>query len=442
QDTMGWGGNARPFARAMYHDGVACWQFEYDFHPTARRFLSGDRAGPWTTAFREGRRWGPPYAGRCLFPLRSLVPEETDGLLGAQKNLGYSSIVSSAVRLHDQSMAVGQAAGAVAAVCLRHGIQPRAVPFDRGLLSEVWRSLCTRRGGAVPQILWPFRDVEPDHPAFEAINLLAVRGALPLRPHEVEFQPEQPATEAWKAALIEQTLATKECSDPPPAPAGELTRAEFARRWWALVHELPDRPCRRLSPTDADGDGIPDRDDPLPFHRGRSSWPKFTLPADQDGHPDPLPAAARGVQAFNFTGPGSPSVAGFTNDCGLPFDASRGFGWSRDISANHRRRNRLDGPWRDTFLFTRRHDRWERALPNGRYRVTVCIGDAAFAQTGQNVTVEGRALFRDHDTEAGWFAEKSIQVDVRDGRVTIEIGLPGRSTNTCLNWARIAPSAQ
>ncbi|NOX55769.1 MAG: FAD-dependent oxidoreductase [Planctomycetes bacterium] len=441
QDTTGWGGDAKHFATAMYHDGVACWQFEYDFHPTARRFLLDDPAGPWTNAFRKGRTWGPPYAGRCLFPLRSLVPEKTDGLLGAQKNLGYSSIISSAVRLHDQSMAIGQAAGAVAAVCLRHGIQPRDVPFDRSLLSEVWQSLCTRRGGAVPQILWPFGDVDPDHPAFEAINLLAVRGGLPLRPDQVEFRPNQPAAEEWRAAVVRRSLATKVCSEPPEVPTGRLTRGEFARLWWERIRSLPDRPYRRLSPIDADGDGIPDMDDPLPFHPGRSSWPEFTPPADRDGHPDPPPADARNVRQFNFTGPDSPVAEGFINDVGLLFDKKRGFGWLRDISANHRRRNRLDGLWRDTFLFTRRHDRWECVLPKGRYRVTVCIGDAAFPQRGQNVMVEGTTVFRDHHTEAGRFAEKSVAVDVRDGRLTIEIGAPNRSTNTCLNWVRIVPVA-
>ncbi len=437
QDTMPWGDNAQNYASAMYPDGVACWQFEYDFHPTARRFLTGDRAGPWTTAFRKGRTWGPPYAGRSLFPLRSLVPRKLDGLIGAQKNLGYSSIVSSAVRLHDQSMAIGQAAGAVAAVCVRHGIQPRVIPGDRSLLSQVWRGLCSKQAGAVPQILWPFGDLPPEHPAFVAANLLAIRGGLPLRPDEVEFRPDAPATEAWKREVVQRSLATKVCSTPPAIPEGSLSRGQFVKAWWSRIENLPDRPFSRQSEDDADGDGIPDSDDPLPFRPGRTSWPKFEVPPHQDGHPDRRAQGQTVLRQINFTAPGAPAAAGFVADVGLPFDETRGWGWMRDLSESHRRRHRLQGIWRDTFIFTRSHDRWEYTISNGRYRVTVCVGDAGYSQVGQNVTVEGKQVFRNHDTMAGRFSEKSVTVEVRDGRLTIEIGAPGSHTNTCLNWVRI-----
>jgi hypothetical protein len=29
-------------------------------------------------------------------------------------------------------------------------------------------------------------------------------------------------------------------------------------------------------------------------------------------------------------------------------------------------------------------------------------------------------------------------ITVKDGRLTVELGLPGRNQNTCLNWLRIA----
>ena len=138
QWTTGWRGNAVNYADVMPHDGIACWQFEYDFHPTRREFLDAGRTDvPWTTAFRPGRTWGPPYSGRALFPARSVVPERVDGLLGAQKNLGYSSIVSSAVRLHDQSVAIGQGVGALAALSLDEQVAPRAVPEDRRLMNRL-----------------------------------------------------------------------------------------------------------------------------------------------------------------------------------------------------------------------------------------------------------------------------------------------------------------
>ncbi len=440
QDTTGSGGDARNFGDAMYHDGVACWQFEYDFHPTGRRFIDkGNPAGPWVNFFRKNRSWGPPYSGKCVFPLRSLVPVRVDGLLGAQKNLGYSSLVSAALRLHDQSMAVGQAAGAVAAVSLAHQVQPRVIPFDAALLAEVWTSLCARRDGAQPAMLWPFSDLNPDHPAFEAVNLLAARRCLPLGPRDVKFLADQPAADSWKQDVVNLTRSRVQATELPGMPAGSMSRGEFAVQWWAATRGLSPRPFPRSNSEDADSDGLPDPNDPLPFVAGISSWPKLQIAADSDGDPDPLPRPVAGLRQFNFTGQGSKPVAGFENDNGLPFDDKRGFGWSRDISANHRRRGKLAGEWRDSFLFTRSQDRWECVVPNGRYRVTVCSGDSGEVQAGQNVSIEGIEALHEHTTPAGVFAERTIEVDVRDGRLTVELGRTGAQTNTCLNWLRLAP---
>ena len=52
--------------------------------------------------------------------------------------------------------------------------------------------------------------------------------------------------------------------------------------------------------------------------------------------------------------------------------------------------------------------------------------------------MEDVPLFRDVTMPQGRFAEKSVQIEVRDGRLTLEIGLEGSQTNTCLNWLRVA----
>jgi hypothetical protein len=439
QDTMGYGNNARHFANTMYHDGVACWQFEYDFHPTRRVFLdNGNTAGPWICDFRKGRRWGPPYSGLSLFPLRSLVPEKIDGLLGCQKNLGYSSIVSSAVRLHDQSMAIGTAAGGVAAIALEPNVDARAIPYDRRLLGQLWDGLCRRYEGGVPHALWPFRDMAPEHPAFVAVNQLAMRGALPLTPRETTFRPDAVATREWMDAVVRLSLAGKVAQNfKLVLPADETTRGDFAQLWWKQLQGLKDRSFERKSEVDADGDGIADHDDALLFDVKPLSWSGPALAANMDGIPDLLEKPAADVSLFNFAGKGSQDVAGYTNDAGKPFTKARGFGWSRDISANNRRRGQIEGEQRDTFLFTRTHDVWEAVAENGKYVVTVCVGDSGHEQTGQNVTVEGERVLQDVDTATGEWAERAVEVMVKDGRLTVEIGHAGGSTNTCLNWVRI-----
>ena len=125
-------------------------------------------------------------------------------------------------------------------------------------------------------------------------------------------------------------------------------------------------------------------------------------PAAFDGIPGEAPAAAVSSRSFNFCGAESRPLDGFRHDHGRPFDGERGFGWNRDMSANHRRRNLLTGA-RDTFLFTRDAARWECAVPDGRWQVTVCVGDAGFEQSGQRVRVEGVAAVSDATTAPGWF---------------------------------------
>jgi len=429
QDTLGHDGDPSRFAEAMPHDGVLAFQFEYDFHPTQRSFVvNGDPNGPWHPGFRRNRAYGGGGSGRAILPLRSLIPLEMDGLLVAQKSLGYTSQVSAALRLHDQSMAVGQAAGAAAAVALGHRTQPRQIPLDRALLTELWAGL----EGATPVVLWPYRDLVPDHPAFAAINQLAIRGGLPQAPDTIDFAPDQPAAAAWRDEVVKLGLATKQHKETPAPPAGELTRGEFCRLWWAAIAALPDAPFQRLNDSDADQDGIPDADDPLPFTPGRTSWAAFRLRPEEDGLPEPMP----GARQFNFTGPGAP-VEGWLADEGHPFDTARGYGWTRDISANHRRRGRVPEAVRDTFLFTRSHDVWELVVPNGRYGVTICVGDSGHEQVGQNAMIEGKTLFRELTTHSGRFGEQTSTVVVSDGRLTISIGRPGGLTNTCLNWVQV-----
>ncbi len=436
------------FARIMYHDGVGAWQFHYDFHRTGRAYLRGDAPrGPWIDFEKPGRNTHI-LSDKSVFPLRSLIPRDMDGLLGAQKNVGYSSIVSAAIRLHDQCVYLGQAAGATAAVCLAEQVAPRKVPFDRVLLERVRAGLCGGARDGQPMLLWPFRDLPVNDPAFVAINRLAARESFPLGRREVDFQPAAPATDEWRMEVVARSLATKRVDKAPSVPTGAMTRGEFARQWWERLAGIPERPFMRRRANDADDDGIPDEEDPLPLQAGSTPWPDVVVPADQDGQPDPLPEAeVADVRLFNFGGTAGSgrAAAGHPGaellvDSGRPFDSQRGFGWSRDLSGQRRHRRQLDGDHRDTFLFTRSHDTWELAVPdNSRWAVTVCVGDSGHPQYGQNVRVEGQVVLADHDTELGAFAERTVVVAVTDGRITINIGTPGGTTNTCLNWVRVRP---
>ncbi|MFV0444326.1 MAG: FAD-dependent oxidoreductase [Planctomycetaceae bacterium] len=435
QDTTGFDGLAENYANVMPHDGIGCWQFEYDFHPTRRIFLDEGRTdGPWTNAFRKGRTWGPPYSGMASFPARCLVPAATDGLLGAQKNLGFSSIVSSAVRLHDQSMMIGQAAGSLAAVALQTGQPLRLLPYDRSRMAQVWNALILRHDQGEPVMVWPYRDLSTGHSAFEAVQQLAARRLLPVDPREVTFQPDAPADAAWLAQLQAVAIEQLAVAVPHVGDWTGQTRGDIARQWWEQLRERPLRAWPRQSAEDADGDGIVDPEDPLPFEAGTTSWLTFGPLPEEDGLPEQDLLQSASARRYHFTGSGAPPTPGFVRDLGEIFDRDRGSGWTRDLTSEFRRRHALPEDLRDSFRFTRSRDVWELVLPEGRYRVTACIGDSRHEQLGQNVTIEGQALLQSRSTAAGRFCEATVTVDVADGRLTVEIGRAGSTTNTCLNW--------
>ena len=188
------------WAKTMPPDAVFGFQFNIDFHPTRRKFLTEDRNGPWQYIHTPERGWHTD-TDRAMFPLRGLVPVEMDGLLGAGKNIGMSSVVQSALRLHGQMMLCGQAGATVAAMCLRDSIEPRAVATDGARVREIQRTLARGKDGP-GVLLWPFHDLPPDHPAFVAANLFTVAGIWRADADSVFFQPEKMlANGEWDAVV-------------------------------------------------------------------------------------------------------------------------------------------------------------------------------------------------------------------------------------------------
>lgn len=225
------------FATVMYPDGVFAWQFHYDFHDTGRAYLKSEgTSGPWTHYGKPGRDIHQ-LSERSVFPLRSLIPVKMDGLIGAQGNVGFSSIVSSAVRLHDHRVHIGQAAGALAVLALKHHKQPRDLAASHAHVEEIQHALCGGTEGT-PMLLWPWRDLPADHAAFVAINRLSARGLIPAARDEVDFAPDAPATKAWRDEVLK--CCTRYDFD---RVVGEnLTRGDFARELWQRIEKQSPSP--------------------------------------------------------------------------------------------------------------------------------------------------------------------------------------------------------
>ena len=426
--------NAKPrFANVMYPDGLFAWQFHYDFHRTGRTYLADEgNSGPWID-YHKPNRHTQFLSDRSVFPLRSLIPETMDGLIGAQGNVGNSSIVSAAIRLHDQRVHIGQAAGATAAVSLQTGEQPRGYPYQRERLEAIRNGLCGENENAIPLLLWPFRDMDASDPAFVAVNRLAALGILPMGPREVDFRSHDSAEEKWMQDVIERSQLDVKI------PNRSVTRGDFCELVWTRLKEQGwgQLEFKRQTPTDADGDGILDRDDALLFTPNEPvefRIEREPLTPETDGVPGIVDGKL--ILAIDYCGANIKPTKGFQQDGGELFDKSRGYGWRRNLTANHRKRGVVKGP-QDSFLFTRQQDTWELSLDSGEYLVEFCVGDSDHEQLQQAVTVEGKQVVKKETTSAGHFREGRVSIEVTDGLLTVEIGSGVNGSNTCLNWLRV-----
>lgn len=180
QDVRDTDGN-QCWAQSMVADGVFGFQFNIDFHPTKRIFKSDDPRETWTLVHTPLRNWSTD-TDRAMVPLRSLVPKSMDGLIVAGKNLGVSSIVQSAVRLHGHGMLAGQAAGTIGFVSLSRKLTPREIASDLQCVAAV-QMLLLKPNDVVTKktppgvLIWPYHDVPPDADYFAAANMAALSGA-------------------------------------------------------------------------------------------------------------------------------------------------------------------------------------------------------------------------------------------------------------------------
>lgn len=424
QDVLGFGSRTN-YATAMFPDAVFSWQFEMDFHPTQRLWTTTqNEEGPWEAAFRGNRRFHRGGTGRAVFPVRSFVPEKIKGLLGAQKNLGYSSIVSSSCRLHDQSIHAGQACGAVAAISLRYGKEPGEFYKQPATMAKIWDGLLNPKDG-LPLAIWPFGDMDPRDKGFYAIQQLALRRLLGLKQADTLFKPDNPATESWLQRL-KATWQNAGACFPTDLPIKNKTRRDIAIQLWeAAKSHLPG--------TNLDNDELEDALDPLPFTPGRISW---MMAPNTDGIPDTSPHAQS--LAFNFGPANNPKVKGYQNDIGKAYSEKAGFGWLKDLSSNVRLRNDSDN-LRRGFVFTRKQDVWECKVPNGNWTVQLCIGDSEHEQLSQIIQIEKTSLTTKADTPTGNFKEVTKKVEITDGKLTLTLGYPEGGSNTCINWLILTP---
>lgn len=93
-----------------YADSVGVGAYRIDLHPST----GGDN-------YIDIPAW--PFE----IPLRALVPQRMRNLIAAAKNIGTTHITNGCYRLHPVEWAIGEAAGALAAYCIKNRSEPHAV---------------------------------------------------------------------------------------------------------------------------------------------------------------------------------------------------------------------------------------------------------------------------------------------------------------------------
>jgi len=136
-------------------------------------------------------------------PLGALVPVRTTNLLPAAKNIGTTHLTNGAYRLHPGEWAVGDAAAATAAFCLRAGVTPQTLHDSPDLVRRLQLLLVDQR---IP-VYW-YDDVPLAHPAFAATQLLAVEGVWEGNDADLHFSPDDPALAGEAKRVVAAAVAS------------------------------------------------------------------------------------------------------------------------------------------------------------------------------------------------------------------------------------------
>ena len=144
-----------PFEKqeALYRTGISVGDYPVDHHHKKNELAPKIKFTPIIS---------------YTIPLGCLIPEKTDGLIAAEKNISVSNIVNGTTRLQPVVLLTGQAAGALAAVCIQKKVEPRKAD-----IREVQQSLLHAKC-----YLMPYVDVMPDDPYWEVIQKAGATGIL------------------------------------------------------------------------------------------------------------------------------------------------------------------------------------------------------------------------------------------------------------------------
>lgn len=161
---------ADPFANenGLYRTGVSVGDYPIDHHhrknPKAPQHLSFYPVPSFN------------------IPMGTLIPRTMDGIIAAEKCISVSNVANGTTRLQPVVMLTGQAAGVLAALCIKEGKQARQIN-----VRQVQAALLNAKA-----YIMPYYDVPPSDPAFISIQRIGATGILKGR-----GEPYQWANRTW-----------------------------------------------------------------------------------------------------------------------------------------------------------------------------------------------------------------------------------------------------
>lgn len=202
----------------------------------------------------------PEGGGPFQVPFEVFIPEKIDGFLPAEKNLSQSRLANGATRLQPITILTGQAAGSIAALAVKLGVQPRALdPM------QVQRALLDAGSTLIQR--W-YADVPWGTELWRATQLLSLHGIMD-RPGEIDrdnrvalgsvakWGTEEPLKfEELEVVLgkLDQRFKLGGLPDPPSVPLVnvhasylEMDLRVFSDRWAEVAHGFTYRDASRIT---------------------------------------------------------------------------------------------------------------------------------------------------------------------------------------------------
>ena len=180
-----------PRDRAGEIQSIAVGNYANDHHYPGPDWPLAPKSCVW------GGRWtGTPF---CI-PYEALVSAELHNLLAADKAFSSSHMANGATRLQPLILNIGQAAGAAAALALRHGVAPGEIA-----VRELQQQLIS--DAAAPSTVVPLWDTAWDHPQWQQRQRAALSEG-----HRIDAAAQPTGMSIRKTAPVEMNVSEQHWS--------------------------------------------------------------------------------------------------------------------------------------------------------------------------------------------------------------------------------------